>query len=53
MAPPIIWSRSCRCTWLDLSDVVTHTVPLGDDAINEALEALHQFGGEIRTVIMP
>jgi len=42
-----------RRGWLDLSDVVTCTIPLDADAINDALDALEQFGGEVRTVITP
>lgn len=38
---------------LDLSGVITHTVPLDADAINETMDALEQFGGEVRTVIVP
>jgi propanol-preferring alcohol dehydrogenase len=38
---------------LDLSAVVTDTVPLGVDPINKALEGLAQFGEAIRTVIVP
>ncbi|MBC7250495.1 MAG: alcohol dehydrogenase catalytic domain-containing protein [Anaerolineae bacterium] len=38
---------------LDLSDVVTRTIPLEAEAINSALDALEQFGGEVRTVITP
>lgn len=38
---------------LDLSDVVTNTVPLDADAVNGALDALEQFGGHVRTVITP
>jgi propanol-preferring alcohol dehydrogenase len=38
---------------LDLSDVVTRTVPLEAAAINEAMDALQEFGGEVRTVIVP
>jgi 2-desacetyl-2-hydroxyethyl bacteriochlorophyllide A dehydrogenase len=38
---------------LDLSQVVTRTVPLEASAINQAMDALAQFGGEVRTVIMP
>lgn len=37
---------------LDLSDVVTRTVPLDADAINEALDALEQFRGGLRTVVV-
>ncbi len=38
---------------LDLSDVVTRTVPLDADAINQAMDALEHFGGDVRTVITP
>lgn len=38
---------------LDLSDVITRTVPLEAEAINGVLDALEQFGGEVRTVITP
>lgn len=38
---------------LDLSDVVTGTVPLEADAINEVLDQLDSFGGGVRTVITP
>jgi len=38
---------------LDLSDVVTRTVGLEADAVNETLDALERFGGEVRTVIVP
>ena len=38
---------------LDLSKVVTRTVSLDADAINEALDALERFGGKVRTVITP
>jgi 2-desacetyl-2-hydroxyethyl bacteriochlorophyllide A dehydrogenase len=38
---------------LDLSDVVTNTVPLEARAVNEVLDALEQFGGHVRTVITP
>jgi D-arabinose 1-dehydrogenase-like Zn-dependent alcohol dehydrogenase len=38
---------------LDLSQVVTRTVPLDADAINAAMDALEQFGGAVRTVITP
>ena len=38
---------------LDLSDVVTGSVPLEADAINEALDRLDSFSGGIRTVIVP
>jgi 2-desacetyl-2-hydroxyethyl bacteriochlorophyllide A dehydrogenase len=38
---------------LDLARVVTRTVPLEAGAINEAMDALEHFGGEVRTVITP
>ncbi len=38
---------------LDTVRVVTRTVPLDADAINRALDALEQFGSDIRTVIVP
>ncbi len=38
---------------LDLSSVVTRTVPLDAEAINAALDDLETFGPDIRTVITP
>ena len=38
---------------LDLSHVVTGTVPLEAAAINDAMDSLENFGGEVRTVIRP
>ena len=38
---------------LDLSHVVTRTVPLEAEPINATLDALQRFGGEVRTVIVP
>lgn len=38
---------------LDLSDVITRTVPLDADVINESLDRLQVFGGGVRTVITP
>lgn len=38
---------------LDLSGVITRTVPLEADHINRALDNLEQFGDDIRTVIAP
>jgi propanol-preferring alcohol dehydrogenase len=38
---------------LDLSQVVTRTVPLEAASINAAMDALGQFGGGVRTVITP
>jgi propanol-preferring alcohol dehydrogenase len=38
---------------LDVSDVVTSTVPLEADAVNGAMDRLEGFGDDIRTVILP
>jgi 2-desacetyl-2-hydroxyethyl bacteriochlorophyllide A dehydrogenase len=38
---------------LDLSDVVTGTVPLDADAVNETMDRLERFGGDVRVVITP
>ena len=38
---------------LDVSRVVTRTVPLDADAINATLDALEKFSGDVRTVIVP
>jgi len=38
---------------LDLSEVVTDTVPLDARAINDALDALQRFSGHARTVVVP
>jgi propanol-preferring alcohol dehydrogenase len=38
---------------LDLSRVVTSSLPLDADAINAAMDTLHRFGSEVRTVIAP
>jgi propanol-preferring alcohol dehydrogenase len=38
---------------LDLSQAITHTVPLDARAINEAMDGLEQFSSDIRTVIAP
>lgn len=38
---------------LDFSHIVTRTVPLDADAINGALNALDEFRGNVRTVIVP
>jgi propanol-preferring alcohol dehydrogenase len=38
---------------LDLGHVVARSVPLEAGAINAAMDALEQFGGEVRTVILP
>jgi propanol-preferring alcohol dehydrogenase len=38
---------------LDLSDVVTRTVPLDAGAINSVLDDLENFGGGVRSVITP
>jgi len=38
---------------LDLGHVVARSVPLKAEAINAAMDALKQFGGEVRTVVVP
>lgn len=38
---------------LDVSKIVTKTVPLDAEEINHALDELEKFGGEVRTVIVP
>jgi 2-desacetyl-2-hydroxyethyl bacteriochlorophyllide A dehydrogenase len=38
---------------LDLSQAVTDTIPLEASAINKTLDSLQQFGGAVRTVIVP
>ncbi len=38
---------------LDLSGVVTDTVPLDADAVNDVMDRLEQFGGDVRVVITP
>ncbi len=38
---------------LDLSDVVTHRVPLEAGPINQAMDRLEEFGDSVRTVIVP
>ena len=38
---------------LDTSRVVTRTIPLDADAINQTLDALEHFDGGVRTVIVP
>jgi propanol-preferring alcohol dehydrogenase len=38
---------------LDTSRVVTRTIPLEAEAINQALDELEKFGGDVRTVIVP
>lgn len=38
---------------LDLSDAVTRTVPLDAGAINQVLDDMEGFGGDVRTVIVP
>ena len=47
---PLLIGLARRGT-LDLSEVVTRTIPLDADAINKALDTLEQFGGGVRTVI--
>ncbi len=46
----IEWVRSGR---LDLSSVITQTVPLDPAVINQTLDQLEKFGDAVRTVIVP
>jgi len=45
----IEWARAGR---LDLSQVITQTVPLDATAINETLDRLEKFGDAVRVVIV-
>jgi propanol-preferring alcohol dehydrogenase len=38
---------------LDLSEVVTGTLPLDADVINQAMDRVEEFGGDVRLVITP
>jgi len=38
---------------LDVSRVVTRTIPLDASAINDALDGLERYEGGVRTVIAP
>lgn len=38
---------------LDMSKIVTRTIPLDADAINRTLDDLERFSGDVRTVIIP
>lgn len=49
---PLLVDLACRKI-LDISQVVTKTIPLDADAINAALDNLEKFGGDVRTVIVP
>ncbi|MDY7078973.1 MAG: zinc-binding dehydrogenase [Chloroflexota bacterium] len=49
---PTLIELACRGT-LDLSDVVTGSIPLDADAINETMDRLERFGGDVRVVITP
>ena len=42
-----------RTRKLNLSNVVTRTVPLDEKAINNVLDQLQHFGGDVRVVIAP
>jgi 2-desacetyl-2-hydroxyethyl bacteriochlorophyllide A dehydrogenase len=39
--------------FLDLSPVIARTIPLDDRLVNESLDALDRFEGDVRTVICP
>lgn len=38
---------------LDISHIVTKTVPLDADVVNQVLDDLEKFSGDVRTVILP
>jgi propanol-preferring alcohol dehydrogenase len=44
------WARQGK---LDLSRAITRTVPLEANAINQVLDGLEGFGGEVRVVVVP
>lgn len=44
------WARQKK---LDLSPLVTQTIPLDAEAVNNALDDLERFGSQVRTVIVP
>jgi propanol-preferring alcohol dehydrogenase len=46
----IEWARRGA---LDLSKIITRTLPLDAKAVNDALDGLEQFGAEGRMVITP
>ena len=46
----IEWVRQGK---LNLSNIVTRTIPLDADAINKTLDGLEKFGDEGRVVIKP
>jgi len=46
----IDWVRQGR---LDLSQVISRTIPLEAGAVNAALDQLNSFGEEVRVVITP
>jgi len=49
---PLLIDLARRGT-LDLSRVVSRTIPLEEGPINAALDDLEHFGSEVRTVIVP
>jgi propanol-preferring alcohol dehydrogenase len=44
------WARQRK---LDLSRVISRTVPLDADAVNATLDGLERFGEDVRAVITP
>ncbi|HDQ71613.1 MAG TPA: alcohol dehydrogenase [Chloroflexi bacterium] len=49
---PLLFEYACRGA-LDLSDIVTRTVPLEAGAVNQVMDELDAYGGGVRTVITP
>lgn len=44
------WARQGK---LDLSEIITRTVPLEQEAVNQVLDSLEGFSEEVRVVILP
>jgi len=49
---PLLLELARRGT-LNLSDAITHTVPLDAYSINQAMDNLENFRDDVRTVIVP
>jgi Zn-dependent alcohol dehydrogenase len=53
MGRPAIVGIGSEPQSIDISRVVTRTVPLEASAINDAFDALERYEGGVRTVIVP
>jgi threonine dehydrogenase-like Zn-dependent dehydrogenase len=49
---PLLVEMACKKV-LDTSRIVTKTVPLDAEEINQVLDDLEKFGSDVRTVIVP